>query len=250
MKEEKLDSSISSQESEDSDLDSKEQVDYKARWITDTVPTLIAGRAHTHFQTPLLVVSGPVIITGMPTRSTSEGSSQKGENIIQATLGDSPLRTSPITTFSVLASLARHSRLPEKGKGLETLVGCFSTRSPALRGLKDPHYYSWKTSKDSSATTKGRPLELSWKSWGVLAIDSNGRCSTLSGSAYPKIGNVSSLLDILEAKVEARYFLSKRLVDSLLEHKRRHKEKGHGFGMNIIAFQEASESEEVESKKA
>ena len=96
--------------------------------------------------------------TGTNTPIGSTPTTGAGKTIIQATLGKSKPVVSPITTFSVLASLAKHSRLPERGKGLRTLVERFSSRLPALRGLKNPVYYSWRMSRDSSATTTDRLL--------------------------------------------------------------------------------------------
>ena len=43
----------------------------------------------------------------------------------------------------------------------------------------------------------------------------------------------SSLSDILESEVDEKYFLSQRLVDSLMSHAQRHREKGHGFGAKV-----------------
>ena len=58
-----------------------------------------------------------------------------------------------------------------------------------------------------------------------------------------------SLSEILEPEVDEKYFLSDRLVETLLKHRERHEEKGNGFGANIIACQEASGSEGADSKK-
>ena len=216
------DSSTSSAESEDSEEDSKKLMrkygtDYRISTPEDIAPTLLSGSKDGGFKakTPHVVLdaSGQTTGTNTPIRSTPQGSGRKG--IIQATLGRSGPVVSPITTFSVLASLARLSVLPEKGGALKTLVERFSSRLPVLRGLKDPHYYSWRMSKDSSATTKGRPTQPSWKSWGVSAIGQSGRFSTLSGSVYPRTGSACSLSDILEEEVPDQYFLSQKLVKTL-----------------------------------
>jgi len=201
-----------------------------------------AGGGHSKPMILISDVSGPTIGTSTPTKSTPQSSEKKG--IIQATLGRSGPVVSPITTFSVLASLARLSVLPGKGAALKTLVERFSSRLPALRGLKDPHYYSWRTLKGSSATTKDRPTQPSWKSWGVSGIGPSGKFSTLSGSVYPRTGNVCSLSDILEEEIPDQYFLSQKLVKTLLNHAKRHKEKGHGFGVQILyPWVEAGENE-------
>ncbi len=41
------------------------------------------------------------------------------------------------------------------------------------------------------------------------------------------------LADILEQNVEEKYYLSDKLVQSLLKHKEKHKAQGHGFGCEI-----------------
>ncbi len=53
---------------------------------------------------------------------------------------------------------------------------------------------------------------------------------------YPKARNKATILkDILEEKeVSVKYYLSKRYLKTLIEHKARHESKGNGFGYEII----------------
>lgn len=53
---------------------------------------------------------------------------------------------------------------------------------------------------------------------------------------YPKPTNKKvTLRDVIEkSEVSVKYYLSKQYLKTLVEHKRRHKEKGNGFGYEII----------------
>jgi hypothetical protein len=51
---------------------------------------------------------------------------------------------------------------------------------------------------------------------------------------FHKTGIESSLSDILEDQVQEKYYLSETSVKSMIEHAKRHKEKGNGFGVNIL----------------
>jgi len=160
--------------------------------------------------------SGPVTTTNTPTRSTPSTSGKR--TIIQATLGKSKPAASPITIFSVLDFLARRSVSLERGRGLETLVERYSSRLPALRGLKDPLYCSLKTLRASSTTMKdlrSRSSSNRWRNWGIL---SNGRCLTANISGFPRTGNGCSLSDILETEVPDQYFLSQSQTQYLLKN--------------------------------
>lgn len=53
-----------------------------------------------------------------------------------------------------------------------------------------------------------------------------------------RIPLIKRLKDILEPSVEEKYYLSDRLIETLLKHKERHKELGHGFGCDICKPEE------------
>lgn len=50
---------------------------------------------------------------------------------------------------------------------------------------------------------------------------------------FPKHNLKSALKDILEDKVQEKYYLSQKYLDFLENHKKRHKQKGNGFGYQI-----------------
>jgi len=60
----------------------------------------------------------------------------------------------------------------------------------------------------------------------------------ISEFKYPKPKkHNSSLVSIIEKKVvSVKYYLSERYLDTLRKHKARHKDKGNGFGYEIISF--------------
>jgi hypothetical protein len=195
----------------------------------------------------IIAASGPTTSTNTPVKSTGDISDRK--NSSKKTSVQLTLTPSQTTTFSPLAFLARVSRLLERGWVLKTLVERFSTRFAELRKLNNLAFFSSKTCEDFSAMIRAQRSQSSsnrWMSWG---IGSNGKYLTANVSEFHKIGKGSSLSDILEERVDKKYFLSQRLVKTLVKHRKRHKEKGQGFGMNIIAFQEASESEEVGERR-
>src|SRR3712207_5143425 len=90
----------------------------------------------------------------------------------------------------------------------------------SLRLLERPNrsnhvFYSWKTSKAYSVTTRERHFEQSsphWMSWGMM---SNGRCLTVKISKFPKTERGSLLSDILEDSVPDSYFLSEEKTTQL-----------------------------------
>lgn len=88
--------------------------------------------------------------------------------------------------------------------------------------LQDSHlfsnlnFFSLKTSKDYSTTTKETPLKQSSErlmNWGMMW---NGKCLTAKILESPKIGSVCSLSDILEENVPETFFLSAEKVSQLV----------------------------------
>jgi hypothetical protein len=145
------------------------------------VQALQTGLTRDHL---LLDASG--LTSGISTQPASTDTTSPKPQLSQTILGKLKPATSPITTFSVLDSLARRSASRASGEDLRRLVERFSTRLPALRSISDPEYYSLRTSKASSTTTKDKPSPLSFGSWGVSVTDSSGRSLILSGVASPE----------------------------------------------------------------
>jgi len=87
-----------------------------------------------------------------------------------------------------------------------------------LRGLlkkKSHAIFFWKMSKVFYLTTKGRhslPSSEPLMKWGMMQ---NGRLLTANIS-FHKIGNASSLSDILEGVVPDKYFLSEKMTRKLV----------------------------------
>lgn len=48
-----------------------------------------------------------------------------------------------------------------------------------------------------------------------------------------KTGNVSLLQDILEDQVDQKYYVSNKMMNTLIKHKKRHIKKGNGFGFSL-----------------
>ncbi len=184
----KSDSSTSSRESEDSNSDSKEQED--------------------------IIVSGPVITTNTPTKSTQRDSEKP--TIIQATLGESTQGLSPTLISFVQDFLVNPSRWQGKGKDSRIPVDRYSSRFPELRKLKDLRCYSWKTLRDFFQTTEDKPSRPFFRSWGVSDTGLSGKYLTASIMEFLRTGKECSLSDILEKEVPDQYFLSQKQLDSLM----------------------------------
>ena len=109
-------------------------------------------------------------------------------------------RDSPASLFPLLGS-GRVSRI------LEAL---FSLRYVGSHQRKNLDYCCSKMSRDSYLTMKDALSQESsylWMNWGMM---SNGRYLTVRISECHKTGNACSLSDILEERVDKRYFLSEK----------------------------------------
>lgn len=172
---------------------------------------------HTH-AIPILVpysdASGTATSTRRPRRSTTKTSKKTGS---QLTLGMSVLN--PYQTLISYARdfLANPSRWLADGWGFRTLGAHSSLRLLGLLRSNDLGYCSLKTSKGSSATTKGEPsgrfLPL-WMNWGTMR---NGKCLTASISESRRTGSVSLLSDILEENPGEKYFLSEKAIARIMQ---------------------------------
>ena len=134
----------------------------------------------------------------------------------QQTLGKSKPVTSQTLTSSVGDFLVNHFHSLVNGKVLKIPEGHYSLKYAESLGIKDLAWYSSKMSKGFLATTTELLLQSSsnrWMSWGMM---SNGKCLTANISVFPKIGRGCSLSDILEEKVEDKYFLSEKATISIM----------------------------------
>ena len=119
-------------------------------------------------------------------------------------------------TSSVGDSLARHFHSQADDWDLRILEVLCSSKLLERPNESNHVFYSWKTSRVYSITTRERHFEqssLHWMSWGMM---SNGRCLTVRTSKSPKTEKGSLLSDILEDTVPDSYFLSEEKVAQLV----------------------------------
>ena len=172
-------------------------------------PTLAAQRGNNSKGS--ILVSTQTSSTSTPpkfTKNTMEKSTQE-------TLELSMLKKSQTTIYSVLDSLVRALVSLEKGKDLRTPEGLCFLKSLGLRSIKDPDIYSLKTSRVCLVTTKEKLSRQSLGFSPTWGIELNGRYLIASTLEFPKTGKECSLSDILEEKVDQKYFLSEKAVATL-----------------------------------
>ena len=128
---------------------------------------------------------------------------------------------------------ARAFQSQESGEVSQILGELFSSTSPESLKLNNLAYYSLKTSKGFYLTTKATHSELSSQplmNWGMT---SNGKCLTARISASPRIGKECSLSDILEEHPDQKYFLSDRVIKSMIRFEKSKIKKGQGHRVLI-----------------
>ena len=144
--------------------------------------------------------------------------------------------TNSLTSISsVLDSLVRHFQLLEKGQDSTIPEVYYFLKSQKLHDPNDHSIYCLKTSKAFSISKMGRLLEKSSESLMNYTMMSRSVIITLR-TTYHKTGHVSSLSELLEPpeKVPEKYYLSDKMMQTLIDHKERHRKKGNGFGFRII----------------
>ena len=155
-----------------------------------------------------------IVMSGINTPAKSTKNTM--EKLTQETSQPSMLPKSQTMIYSVLASLVKALASLEKGKDLRTLEGHSFLTSLGLQSTKDPDIYSLKMLKVSLVTTKEKlsPQYLGFSpTWGM---ELNGRYLTASTMEFPRTGRECSLSDILEKKVDDKYFLSEKMHKFLL----------------------------------
>ena len=167
-----------------------------------------------------------------PTKSTPRTSEKKVT--IQATLGESIQRTFPTSISFVRDFLARRFPQLVNGKVSKTLEARFSSRYVELRNLKDLHYYSSKTLKDSLVMTEEELSQSSFKRWMNWGIGSNGNFLTVRTLEYHKVDSASLLLDIIEDEAHEKYFPSSNYVRSMETWLKGQIEAGNGFYPRLL----------------
>ena len=154
--------------------------------------------------------------------------------ISQQTLQRWMSNQSPLTKCSAQVSLVKHSLLQEKGKGLMIQEERFFSRFCGSQDIISQNTFSSKMLRDYYqlarllflTVKRDNPKEsrlrdiissVSWNPWENWGMMSNGRFSTARTSVSPKIGKECSLLDILEEKVDKKYYLSKKGIERILK---------------------------------
>lgn len=168
--------------------------------------------------------------TNMPPKSTENIL----ENVMNGTSEQLELTQSKNTTLSVRDFLAKVSLLLGKGKDSMIQGVRYFTRYAESLGFTQHHIYSLRTSKDSSITITDRPSASSsnrWMNWGMTA---SGKCLTAKTSESPKTGKECSLSEILEERVDRKYFLSERLARELLDKSTTQSIAQIGYSINEV----------------
>lgn len=129
--------------------------------------------------------------------------------------------------------LASLSALLEDRWALKTHGAISSLKSLGLLGKNNHAFYCSKTSKAYYLTTKGALIELSEMPSMKWGIQSNGNSLT-ANITYHRTESASSLLDILEAEVPEKYYLSEKAMQGIMTHNQRHRERGNGFSIRLV----------------
>ena len=142
------------------------------------------------------------------------------ESGIQLMFDLSEVITFPEPTAGASVRRVRTSQSPGSAKdltetgahSLEKYFGCLGNSTKKI----DPNGLSTRMLRECLAATEGgtsSQLSLKWNNWGTM---SNGSCLTQRISEYRKTGKESILLDILEAEVSGKYFLSKEQTEKIV----------------------------------
>ena len=126
---------------------------------------------------------------------------------------------SDTSTLSVEDFRVKLSALLGNDEGLKIQEELYFLKSQGSHLFSNLDIYSLKTSKDSLATTKEIPSRSSskrWMNWGMMR---NGKCLTAKILESPKTEKGCLLSDILEDKVDEKYFLSEEATRRLLAYK-------------------------------
>ena len=171
--------------------------------------------------------------TRTPYQSTLDGS--PASKCSSATSSVSTWTPSPSSTPSVEDSLAGLFQLLGAGSELRAMGARAFLRSLGLRGSGDLRYYSLRTFRASSQSTReGRSPKCSpgWMGFGMMR---SGSVLT-ARIGYRRRARASSSSDVLVSpgSIPPRYFLSERAVRSVLAHSARHAGLGHGFTARIV----------------
>ena len=132
----------------------------------------------------------------------------------------SEVTTFPMQTVGASALPVRTSPLPENEPDLTETEAHLSEKCSEYSKKSPkkivPNGLSTKMLRECLAAIEGGTSEqysLKWENWGMIQ---NGNCLTQRISEYRKTGSECILLDILEAEVESKYFLSKEQTEKIV----------------------------------
>lgn len=128
-------------------------------------------------------------------------------------------------------------------RGFEEARGTLFYEIARIAECKRPRLLLLENVKGLLSHDGGKTFAIILRVLGVSVTDSNGRCLILTGSVSPRTGRGCSLSGILEPNPPERYFLSQKLVESLLKHGEEAKAKGNGFGPRIHCLQDMGKME-------
>lgn len=146
------------------------------------------------------------------------------ETHFPAALRGNDIRTCRGLPASLLASLAKMSRLQVEGLALrESELDSFITLRESCESF-DPLGLSSKMFPDYSVRTRAETLQKSSGfSWSGAGMGFRGVCSTRNFSVSPNVANVSSLSEVLEDHVPQRFYLSPRACRGVLRRAEKRK---------------------------
>ena len=163
--------------------------------------------------------------------NTTSNTNQMDETSEEFTLMKSPAQIYSLEDFHAqLSALLEDEQ--DLGQKIHEVLSFLKSADSSL--VKESHIYSLKTLKDSSTTTEGEPLELSsqvWMNWGMTC---NGNVLTAKILESHRVGNESSLLEILETDPDPKYFLSEDAIQRMVFKTERNKLLNRGFKPQII----------------
>jgi len=194
----------------------KEEKPLDARFVEKgIVPTLIVGRCHTDFQTPLVAV-GNVLDSQ---KLTNQQSKPISDTIPIIKTLEMQQKLTPLICQTLICSVedshANLFLLLEKDRVSKILEELYSMKYLESSRLNSQDYSSWKMSKGSfQQTMDGALLRLSpvWMNWGIML---NGRFLTARILECRKTEKGCSLSDILEPNPPDKYFLSEKATRNL-----------------------------------
>ena len=174
---------------------------------TGISPTLQANKGGTSNKS-VLIACGQTKSTNMPAKLTEK--TMEEESYMKETSQQSKQKTSQNMTSWLEDFLAKHSQLQVNAQDLMTQEEHSFLRLQGFSGTKHPDVFYSKTLKVYYLITLEGLSKQYLKYSPTLGIELNGRYLILKTSEFHRTGKECSLSDILEDKVEDKYFLSEK----------------------------------------